>query len=198
MSEFRDKRNAVLAEKLIKALNERNMDAWYVETKEDALKKALSLIPEGSSAGAGGCMSAQEIGLTDALQNGNYNWLGRDAHDADFFLTSANGLSSDGVIVNIDGMSNRVSCIAHGPKNVLFIVGMNKVAPDVDAALKRARNEAATINTQRFGCNTPCVKTGSCMNCKSPDTICCNILITRFSRVKGRIKVILVNENLGF
>ena len=195
---YRSERNEVLAKQVIAGCESRNMEAWYAKTREEALEKALSLIPEGASCGAGGCYSAAQIGLLDALQNGNYNWVGREARDADFFIASANGMTADGVIVNIDGMSNRVACIAHGPKNVLFIVGMNKITADVDSAMKRARNEAAPINTQRIGCNTPCTKTGTCMNCKSPDTICCNILITRFSRIKGRIKVILVDEELGF
>jgi len=102
------------------------------------------------------------------------------------------------VIVNIDGNSNRVSAIAQGPRKVVFIVGMNKVCDDVDGAMKRARNVAAPTNAQRFGLSTPCAKTGSCFNCKSPDTICCQFLITRFSRHPGRIHVILVNDNLGF
>jgi hypothetical protein len=114
------------------------------------------------------------------------------------FLASTNAITEDGVLVNIDGNSNRVSAIAQGPKKVVLIVGMNKVCSDVDGALKRARNVAAPINAQRFGLNTPCAKTGACMDCKSPDTICCQILITRFSRHKDRIHVILVNGNLGF
>ena len=100
--------------------------------------------------------------------------------------------------MNIDGNSNRVSAIAYGPEKVIFIVGLNKAADDVDSAIKRARNEAATINAQRFGLDTPCSKTGTCMDCKSPDTICCQFLITRFSKHKGRIHVILVNDQLGF
>jgi hypothetical protein len=154
-------------------------------------------------------MSAREIGLVDALKEGNYNFIDRDniedkraamlaAYDADFFLSSANAMTEDGELVNIDGNSNRVSAIAQGPKQVLFIVGMNKVCDDLDGAMKRARNVAAPINAQRFGLDTPCAKTGSCMNCKSPDTICCQFLITRFSRHKGRIHVILVNDKLGF
>ena len=111
---------------------------------------------------------------------------------------SANAMTEDGVIVNIDGNANRVSAIAQGPKKVLFIVGMNKICDDVDGALKRARNVAAPTNAQRFGLDTPCAKTGSCMNCKSPDTICCQFLITRYSKHPGRIHVILVNDNLGF
>ena len=114
------------------------------------------------------------------------------------FLASCNAITEDGILINIDGSSNRVSAIAFGPKKVVFIVGMNKVCSDVDGAMKRARNIAAPINAQRFGLSTPCAKTGSCMDCKSPDTICCQFLLTRFSRIKDRINVILVNEDLGF
>ena len=209
MSEMISKKNDLLAAKVIKGLESRNMTGYYAKTKEEALKKALELIPEGSSVTMGGCMSAREIGLVDALKAGNYNFIDRDnyedkraamllAYDADVYIASANGMSDDGVIVNIDGNSNRVSAIAQGPKKVVFIVGMNKVGGDTDYALKRARNVAAPTNAQRFGLNTPCAKTGSCMNCKSPDTICCQFLITRFSRHKDRIHVILVDENLGF
>jgi hypothetical protein len=145
----------------------------------------------------------------DALKKGDYHFIDRDAfedkraamlaaYDADVFLASANAITEDGVMVNVDGNSNRVSAIAQGPRKVVFIVGMNKVCPDWDSAMKRARNVAAPINAQRFGLNTPCAKTGACMDCKSPDTICCQFLITRFSRHKDRIHVILVNGNLGF
>ena len=113
-------------------------------------------------------------------------------------MGSSNAITEDGVLVNIDGNSNRVSAYAYGPKKVVLIVGMNKVAKDVDSALKRARNVAAPVNAQRFGLDTPCSKTGSCLNCKSPDTICCQFLITRFSRHKDRIHVILVNDTLGY
>jgi len=145
----------------------------------------------------------------DALMDGNYNFIDRDAYedkraamlaayDADVFLASANAITEDGIMVNIDGNSNRVSAIAQGPKKVVFIVGMNKVCSDVDGAMKRARNVAAPINAQRFGLSTPCAKAGSCMNCKSPDTICCQFLITRYSKHVGRIHVIMVNDDLGF
>jgi len=209
MNENVRKRNALLAQTVIKGLQSRNMTGYYAETREDALALALSLIPEGSTATMGGGMSVHEIGLVKALKEGNYNFIDRDemedkraamlaAYDADFFLASANAITQDGVIVNIDGNANRVSAIANGPKKVLFIVGMNKVCGDVDGAMKRARNVAATTNAQRFGLSTPCAKTGTCMNCKSPDTICCQFLITRFSRHTDRIHVILVNDNLGF
>ena len=203
------KRNALLAQKVIKGLQSRNMSGYYAETREEALQLALSLIPEGSTATMGGGVSVQEIGLVDALKNGNYNFIDRDAYtdkraamllayDADVFLASANAITEDGVLVNIDGNANRVSAMAFGPKKLVLIVGMNKVCPDVDAAMKRARSVAATANAQRFGLSTPCAKTGACMDCKSPDTICCQFLITRFSRHTGRIHVILVNDSLGF
>ena len=203
------KRNELLAQKVIKGLASRNMTGYYAASAEEAKKIALDLIPEGSSISMGGGMSVHEIGLVDALKEGNYNFIDRDkaedkraamlaAYDADFFLSSCNAMTEDGILVNIDGNSNRVSAICQGPRKVLFIVGMNKVCDDVDGAMKRARNVAAPINAQRFGLDTPCAKTGSCMNCKSPDTICCQFLITRFSRHEGRIHVILVNDTLGF
>ena len=209
MDENVKKRNKLLSAKIINGLESRNMSGYYAETKEEALKLALSLIPEGSTVTNGGAMSAKEIGLLDALSKGNYNSINREEHedkraaallayDADVYVAGVNGISEDGVIVNIDGNSNRVSAIAFGPKKVVFIAGMNKVASDTDAALKRARNVAAPINAQRFGLDTPCSKTGACINCKSPDTICCQFLITRFSRHKDRIHVILVGENVGF
>ena len=203
------KRNTLLAQKVIKGLQSRNMSGYYAADREEALRLALSLIPEGSSVTMGGGTSVHEIGLVDALKKGEYNFIDRDAfedkraaallaYDADVFLASCNAITNDGVLVNIDGNANRVSAIAHGPKKVIMIVGMNKVCGDVDGALKRARNVAAPINAQRFGLSTPCAKTGACFDCKSPDTICCQFLITRVSRHKDRIHVILVNDDLGF
>ena len=209
MNEMTAKRNDLLSEKVIQGLKSRNMDGYYARSKEEALEIALSLIPEGSSVTMGGCMSARQIGLTDAVGSGNYHFIDRDkeadkraamlkAYDADVYLASANAMSEDGVLINIDGNANRVSAIAQGPKKVIFIVGMNKVCPDADSAMKRARGIAAPTNAQRFGLSTPCAKTGSCMDCKSPDTICCQFLITRYSKHAGRIHVILVNDELGF
>ncbi len=203
------KRNELLAQTVIKGLESRNMKGYYAATKAEAMQKAMELIPEKSSVTMGGAMSAHEIGLVEVLKNGDYNFIDRDAYedkraamlaayDADFFIASANAMTDDGIIVNIDGNSNRVSAIAQGPKKVLFIVGMNKICGDLDSAMKRARNVAAPINAQRFGLSTPCAKTGKCMDCKSPDTICCQFLITRYSRHADRIHVILVNDNLGF
>ena len=207
MNENLVKRNECLARTVIKGLESRNMSGYYAADKEEALKQALQLIPEGSSIAMGGCMSAHEIGLIKALEEGNYNYMDRDkmerraalmaAYDADVFLSSANAITDDGIMVNIDGNSNRVSCIAQGPRKVIFIVGINKVCSDLDAAMKRARNVAAPANAQRFDYKIPCKEKGKCFDCKSPDTICCQFLITRYSRHTGRIHVILVNDNLG-
>ena len=209
MNEAMIKRNDLLAETVLKGLKSRNMSGYYAHTKEEALKIALELIPEDSTVTMGGAMSAREIGLVDALQKGNYTFIDRDnyedkreamllAYQADVFLSSCNAMTQDGVLVNIDGNANRVSAIAQGPKKVVMIVGMNKICDDVDGAMKRARNVAAPINAQRFGLQTPCTKTGTCMECKSPDTICCQFLITRYSKHVDRIHVILVNDALGF
>ncbi len=212
MNENRIKRNELLGQRIIKGLEARNMEGYYVNTKEEALKKALELIPENSKVAWGGSVTIEEIGLKQAICKGKYKEFNRDtaknqeekramelaAYDCDYFLTSANAITEDGVIVNIDGFANRVSAIAFGPKNVLMIVGMNKVAKDLDSAVLRAQNEAAPINAQRFHPDTPCMKTGTCFLCKVPDTLCCQYLITRYSKIPKRIKIILVNEEIGF
>ncbi len=205
-------RNEKLAQKVIKGLASRNMTGYYAQSKEAALNIALDLIPEGSSIGWGGSVSVAEIGLKQAVCQGNFRIFNRDqaktaedrrqmelsAFGADCFLCSSNAVTEDGILVNLDGNSNRVAAICYGPKKVVMVVGMNKIAKDVDAAVCRVRNMAATSNAQRFPIETPCKQTGSCANCKSMDTICCQMLITRFSRHKDRIHVILVNDNLGF
>ena len=204
-------RNELLAQKVIKGLESRNMSGYYAKTKEEALQKALELIPEGSSIGWGGSASIAEIGLKDAVCNGNYTVYNRDTcspeekrqtelkiFGCDYFLCSSNAVTEDGILINIDGNSNRVAAIAYGPQHVVMIVGMNKIAKDENAALLRARNIAAPSNAQRFPIDTPCKKTGSCVNCLSKDTICCEFLITRFSRHPGRFHIILVNEDLGY
>lgn len=210
--DVRKMRNEALGKRVVKALESRNMEAYYVETKEEALKKALELIPEGSSINMGGSMSVREIGLTEAVGNGNYEFYDRDkagtpeekmeiakkAFFCDWFLGSVNAMTEDGVFVNIDGNGNRVAAYAFGPENVLLIVGMNKIVKTEDDAMSRARNEAAPVNVQRFGLDTPCSKNGTCFDCKSQGCICCQIVTTRFSRIPNRFKIILVDENLGF
>lgn len=200
------------AQRLLANLNNRHFEAYYCSTKEDALKKALELIPEGSKVGWGGALSASQIGLQDAIRKGKYNAIdrescktpedkekaARDCFSADFFITGANALSMDGQMVNIDGMGNRVAAIVYGPKNILVIAGMNKVEETLEQAVIRARTVAAPMNQQRFLQNNPCTQTGVCADCKSETCICNQILITRHCRPAGRIKLILVGEDLGF
>ncbi len=198
------------AEILVTNFQSRGFDAYYCETKEDALNKALELIPKGATVGWGGAMSAQQIGLLDAMNAGEYNAIDRDKAPnpaareqamrdcllADVFITGANALSMQGQMVNIDGNGNRVAAIVYGPRSVVVIAGMNKVMDTLEAAVVRARTIAAPMNKQRFPLKTPCEVTGVCGNCKA-EGICNQILITRNCKPAGRIKVILVGEELG-
>ena len=196
---------------LVKNLKSRHFDAWYCPDKASALEKALELIPQGSSVGWGGALSAQQIGLMEAVHAGPYRALDRDrcatqeerlqmakaCLSADVFLTGANALSLDGQMVSIDGTGNRVAAIIYGPETVLVIAGMNKVMDTLEDAMTRARTVAAPMNKQRFPNQTPCEITGSCGDCKAEGCICNQILITRHCRPAGRIKFIIVGEELG-
>lgn len=197
---------------LVKNLRSRNFAAWYCASRKEALEKALELIPEGATVGWGGALSAEQIGLIDAVRKGNYKAIDRDTAKsmeernammkqallADVFLVGANALSMDGQMVSIDGNGNRVGAIVYGPDSVIVIAGMNKVVATVEDAVRRARTIAAPMNKQRFPIATPCEVTGSCADCKGDNCICNQILITRNSKPAGRIKVILVGEELGF
>ncbi len=205
-------RNDLLGKYLIKKLENRHFEAYYCTTAQEALTQALSLIPEKSSVSWGGSMTIRDMGLTKALHAGDYEVIDRDLGKTpeeiaelhrkgllvDYYLMSANAVSEDGVLVNIDGTGNRVAALSFGPKNVIVICSLNKVAADVDAAVKRARSVAAPINSMRFLGKTPCAATGRCHNCTSEECICNQILITRVCRPAHRIKVILVGEELGF
>lgn len=211
MTEPRQKYYEKRGQILVKNLQSRHFEAYYCADREEALKKALELIPEGSSVGWGGAMSCEQIGLMKALHAGNYRPIDRslcknqeereqaqkDCAFADVFLTGANGLSLDGQMVNIDGTGNRVGPVIFGPKSVIVVAGMNKVEDTLDAAMNRARTVAAPMNKQRFGNMTPCEVTGTCADCRSEGCICNQIVITRHCRPVGRIKFILVGEDLG-
>ena len=206
-------RNALLGDKLIKNLQRRNMEAFYCPTAQDAVAKVQELIADGSSVTWGGSMTVRDLGIPQALKDrGTLNVLDRDvvedpqekqqmylrAFTADVYLSSANAISEDGVIVNIDGNGNRVAAITWGPKKVIFIIGLNKVAQTVEAAVARARSVASPINAQRFDIKTPCHVDGVCHNCNSPESICSYIHLLRNSRTPGRHVVVLVGETLGY
>lgn len=205
---FYEKRGALM----VKNLKSRHFDAYYCTNREEALAKALELIPEGVSVGWGGAQSAEEIGLLEAVRKGPYKAIDRDTAKspeervkimkqallADVFIAGANALSLDGQMVSVDGNGNRVAAIVYGPDSVIIIAGMNKVMATLEDAVQRARTIAAPMNKQRFNLDTPCEFTGACADCNSPGCICNQILITRNSKPAGRIKVILVGEELGF
>lgn len=204
--------NEKRGEQLVKNLKSRHFEAYYCVDSAAALKKALEVIPEGSSVGWGGTKSAEQIGLLDAIRNGNYRaidrenaktpeekeQLAKDALFADVFITGANAMSRDGQMVSIDGIGNRIAAIIYGPKKVIVIAGMNKVCDTLESAVERARTIAAPVNMQRFMNNTPCAATGFCGDCKSEGCICNQILITRHCRPLERICFIVVGEELGF
>ena len=204
-------RNRLLGESVVKALKERYFDALYCESSSDAINAVLSMIPEKSSITWGGSMTIRDIGLTERLKAGDYTVYDRDEAKpeeraefakkhffSDFYLTSTNALTEDGILFNIDGMGNRVASMIYGPKNVIVVVGVNKIVKNLDTAVSRARSIAATTNAQRFNIDTPCKKTGKCADCKSSDCICSYMVATRMSNPHGRIKVIIVGEDLGF
>ena len=207
-----EKRNELLAAKLIKNLERRHFDAYYCRQAADIIEKVKELIPSGSSITWGGSMSIRDIGLTQALKDGTYQVFDRDdvttpeeklqiyrkAFEVDYYLASANALSEDGVLVNIDGTGNRVAAITWGPKHVIFVIGLHKVAQDVESALKRARSTASPINAARFDIQTHCHADGMCHNCNSPQSICNYIHFLRNSYPAHRHIVILTDLPLGY
>lgn len=201
-----------LAGTIIKNLNKRNMEGYYCDTSVEAVQLAMSMMPEGSSVSFGGSMTFVETGMYDAIKASNLTLLDRnlaktpeekrqsfiDSITSNYFFMSSNAITIDGELINIDGNGNRVACLIQGPEHVILLVGMNKVVTDVETGIARVRNFATPPNVTRLGLHSPCSVTGHCMNCTSPDCICAQIVITRYSRHAGRIKVILIGEELGY
>lgn len=207
-----EQRNELLAKTIIKNLQRRHIEGFYCPSGEEAVKKVSELIADGSSVTWGGTMTVRDLGIPEHLKSrGTLEVIDRDlaetleerqamylrAFSADVYLSSANAISEDGVIVNIDGAGNRVAAITWGPKKVIFVIGLNKVTQTVEAALLRARGTASPINSARFDIKTPCKADGVCHNCNSPECICNYVHFLRNSP-KGRHTVILVGENLGY
>lgn len=205
-------RNERVAQTIIKNLKRRHIEGFYCASAQEAVKKVSELIENGSSVTWGGTMTVRDLGIPDYLRNrGTLQVLDRDlvktpdekrnmylrAFSADVYLSSANAISEDGVIVNIDGNGNRVAAITWGPKKVIFVIGLNKVAQNVEAALARARSTASPTNAARFDIKTPCQTDGVCHNCNSPESICNYVHFLRNSP-NGRHTVVLVGENLGY
>ncbi len=200
------------AETIIKNLSQRGMEGYFFEDSASCTDAILASIPEGSSVSWGGSESIKESGLMEGIRNGNYQIIDRmsasspeesrslyaQAVLSDYYLMSSNAVTLQGELVNIDGTGNRVACLIHGPKNVILVVGMNKIVTDIAAGLERVRNFAAPPNAKRLNRQTPCNFAGHCNDCLSPDCMCSQIVITRRSGIKGRIKLYFVAEELGY
>lgn len=200
------------AKTIINKLKARKMDGYYCKTKEEASQKVLELIgKEKKLVTYGGSMTIENMGIKEQIEEAGHDLLKRELYTtpeekrecyakqtmADVYLMSTNAITLDGELVNIDGAGNRVACLSFGPTEVIMVVGMNKVVTDVSEGINRVHNFAAPPNTVRLNCNTPCSKTGQCGDCLT-DTICCQTVITRASRVPGRIKIVLVGEEMGY
>ena len=207
-----EERNQKLGESVVAALRARHFEAVYCKNADEAREAALARMPAGSSVFWGGSMTIRDIGLTAALKaSGEYAVYDRETvppaermdflaehYFSDFFLASANALTEDGVILNMDGSGNRVAAMIWGPKKVILLVGINKVVKNFDAGIARVRGTAAPINAQRFDIETPCKKTGRCADCRFPDSICATFTTMRLCRPAGRITVILFGEDAGY
>ena len=197
--------------KTAEALKKKGFDAFVAESRKDVIRIATSLLSEGCSITWGGSKTIRDIGLTEAVKCGSYLVYDRDElpreermafarehYFSDWYFTSSNAITENGELLNLDGIGNRVASMIWGPKNVLVVAGANKIVPTLADAYKRVREIAAPLNAQRFDIKTPCKKTGKCADCLSPDTICAQMVLLRVCKPKGRIRVILIDEELGY
>lgn len=214
--------SVALLEQTAAALRKNNMDAYCVENKADAVALVKTLLHAGDTVGVGGSRTLDELGVIDLLRGGDYRFIDRyeqgltaeqlrdryvAALGADVFLCSSNAVTMRGELYNVDGLSNRVAALCYGPRSVVLVVGKNKIVPDLKAAEHRIKTIAAPLNAQRLHCETYCQTQNECMQaegeyctdgCHSKARICCTYVVSGYQRIPGRIKVILVNENLGF
>lgn len=210
-------------EKTIKALEKNNMQVYFVADAAEAKAKVLSLIPEGATVANGGSMTLVDTGILDAVKSGSYRYLDRNLQGlsekeksmrlgeimtCDYFLSSSNAITENGELYNVDGTSNRVNALLYGPKNVIIVAGVNKIVPDLASAVRRVKEIAAPKNCRRLNCNTYCFHKGHCVSldrggdmadgCDSDSRICCNYTVMASQRLHDRVKIVLVNEELGY
>lgn len=201
-----------LAQNVIKDLEKRNMEGYYFEDSKSCVEAIMNMIPKGSVVGWGGSQTLEESGMMAALKSSDLTLIDRTTAKtpeesreifaktvmADYFFMSTNAITNNGILINIDGNANRVACLAHGPSHVIILVGRNKFTASVEAGIERVRNVASPANAIRLKRNLPCGLTGSCHDCLSPDCFCNQIVVTRRGGHAGRIKVFLINEDLGY
>lgn len=210
-------------EKTIKALEKNNMQVYFVADAAEAKAKVLSLIPEGATVANGGSMTLVDTGILDAVKSGSYRYLDRNMQGlsekeksmrlgeimtCDYFLSSSNAITENGELYNVDGTSNRVNALLYGPKNVIIVAGVNKIVPDLASAVRRVKEIAAPKNCRRLNCITYCFHKGHCVSldrggdmadgCDSDSRICCNYTVMASQRLHDRVKIVLVNEELGY
>ena len=200
-------------DRTIKNLSSRNMEGYYVNNREQLFQKLREFIAEGSTVGLGDSMTLFETGVIDFLRSGKFNFLdkyedGLGSDDkrelyiknfsSDTFICSTNAITENGELYNIDGNGSRVAPMIYGPKQVIIVAGINKIVKDLDEAEKRVRQYAAPIDAKRLNKDTPCTKLGYCVDCKSPNRICNDFVVIRGQFIKGRIKVLIVGEVLGY
>jgi hypothetical protein len=204
---FEKKANIIIAN-----LKKRNMEGYYCENSKELLETLLPMIEDGASIAWGGSESLKECGLMEAIKNGDYELIDRMTATtpeeqrqlfaktslSDYYLMSTNAITLNGELINIDGNGNRLASLIHGPAHVIIVAGMNKVVTDVESGYKRVKTTACPPNAVRLSRKTPCGATGKCGDCLSPDCFCNQIVITRRSGHVGRIKVVLIGEELGY
>lgn len=217
--------NEALISSVMENLENNNMKPYFCQTGEEAKELVMSLIKEGDTVTNGGSVTMKEIGVMDAVkERKDITYLDRNAEGltpeevkeiykkaffADVYLMSANALTLNGELYNVDGNSNRVAALLYGPESVVVVCGVNKIVENLDEAVKRVKTIAAPKNTVRLHTGSYCENAGECMSlknegsfmcdgCKGSGRICCNYVVSAQQRHKDRIKVIIVNENLGY
>ena len=203
--------NRRIAENVLEGLKKRNMEGYYCESREEAVKLVTDMIGKNDLVSWCGSSTVKELGILERLKERGTFMLEypeeekkeagspvfKEVAGADYFLMGTNAITVSGELVNIDGASNRVSSLLHGPKHVIIVAGLNKIVKTVEDGIDRIQTSACPVIADMTGRKTPCGVKGICTDCQSPECMCCNIVITRRSRYTGRIRVILVGEDLG-
>lgn len=209
-------------EKTMKNLERNGFKPFFVKTKEEVVPLVKTLVNKGESVSNGGSVTLNETGVSELIACGDYDFIDRTglqgeelrqsyirAFGCDTYFCSSNAVTENGELYNVDGNSNRVACIVYGPKQVIMVVGKNKIVKDINDAVVRVKEQAAPPNTVRLNIDTPCSKTGKCVSlsmenpnlcdgCAVDGRICCNYVVSAKQRHKDRIKIIIVDENLGY
>ena len=208
-------------ENTIKNLKKNNIEAIFVQSRDEVIPLVKEIVAEGSTVAVGGSVTLDEVGILEHLRSGRYNFLDRyekgltqeqikeiyrKSFGADAYFCSSNAITEDGELYNVDGNANRIGAIAFGPEKVIIIAGINKIVKDIECAVKRVKSSAAPKNCVRLCKNTFCAKSGHCVDmdggigkgCDSDDRICRHYLVSSKQTAARRIKVIIVNEERGY